>query len=146
MRLPSPWIALMHELSICESVLKQMVAIAGSGNASGVLSITLRVGPLSGVEPELLRAAFPLVAHGTPCEATRIEIETIPVLVQCKNCLAMSEVPPNRLVCASCGTWRVAVRSGDEMLLARVELHGGSKSDDEAAYLMSQKAGEQISV
>ncbi len=146
MKSPPPWMALMHELSICEAVLQQALTIARSNNGSSVLSITLRIGPLSGVEPELLRAAFPLVAHGTRCEAAQIDIQTIPVVVRCNHCSTVSEVSPNRLVCASCGAWQVTLMSGDDMLLESVELRVNAKSHYQAECFPRPREGEQISV
>jgi hydrogenase nickel incorporation protein HypA/HybF len=112
----------MHELAICESVLQQVLAVASSRNLPHVARITLRIGPLAGVEPDLVRLAFPIVAAGTTCADASLEIEIAPVEVRCRLCDAKSGVPPNRLLCATCGTWRVKVVSGDEMLLSSVEL------------------------
>jgi hydrogenase nickel incorporation protein HypA/HybF len=112
----------MHELIVCESVLRQVLAIAEAHKASRVGRIFLTIGPLAGVEPHLLLSAFPLVAAGTLCEAAEIEIETAAVRVECSICGASSGAQPNRLLCAACGNWRVALSSGDEMLLSRVEL------------------------
>jgi hydrogenase nickel incorporation protein HypA/HybF len=82
----------------------------------------LRIGKLAGVEPDLLRRAFPMVAAGTPCEGAVLDIEDSPVTVCCRLCGATSGVAPNRLLCGACGEWRVTVVSGDELLLASVEL------------------------
>jgi hydrogenase nickel incorporation protein HypA/HybF len=112
----------MHELAICQSVLEQVLAVASSPNKRQIGRITLRIGPLAGVEPALLRIAFPLVAVGTPCEGAMLEIEETSVRVRCQTCGSTSDVPPNRLLCADCGAWRVTVVSGDEMLLANVTL------------------------
>jgi hydrogenase nickel incorporation protein HypA/HybF len=112
----------MHELAICRSVLQQVLAAAAPVDMRAIGRITLRIGPLSGVEPDLLRAAFPLVAAGTPCEGAIIAIEGMCVLVRCKTCGATSVVRPNRLLCGDCGEWRVALVSGDEMMLASIEL------------------------
>jgi len=87
-----------------------------------VAKVTLRIGPLAGVEPRLLRAAFPLAAAGTCCAAARLHFETVCVRVRCNLCGAASEVRPNRLVCGICGTWRVAVLEGDDLRLESVEL------------------------
>jgi len=111
----------VHELAICQSILAQAVVIADAQRAGRVKSITLRIGPLAGVEPDLLRAAFPLVAAGTACEAATLFIETIDVTVECHHCSTVSEARPNRLLCAACGTWRVTLRSGDEMRLDSIE-------------------------
>ncbi len=53
--------SLVHELSICEAVLHEVLAIAEAQRARRVGRITLRLGPLAGVEPDLVRLAFPLV-------------------------------------------------------------------------------------
>jgi hydrogenase nickel incorporation protein HypA/HybF len=111
----------MHELAICRSMLQQVLAIAASNDMPAVGRITLRIGPLAGVEPGLLRAAFPIVAAGTPCEGATIEIESMAVRVLCRHCGSTSIVRPNCLLCASCGDWQVALLSGDEMLLASIE-------------------------
>jgi hydrogenase nickel incorporation protein HypA/HybF len=112
----------MHELAICQSVLAQALAVAASHDGRSVGRITLRIGPLAGVEPDLLSAAFPIVAAGTPCDGAILAIETIDVQVRCRNCGATAVVRPNRLLCAACGGWQVTLLSGDEMLLASVDL------------------------
>jgi hydrogenase nickel incorporation protein HypA/HybF len=112
----------MHELAICQSVLRQVVVIAESHRAGQVKTITLRIGPLAGVEPGLLLAAFPLVAAGTRCQSAQIEIKTIGVRVECQLCGASSGARANRLLCATCGTWQVTLLSGDEMQIDSIEL------------------------
>lgn len=124
----------MHELAICESVLRQVLAIAAAHGARRVGRICLTIGPLAGVEPHLLLSAFPLVAAGTLCAAAEIQMATAAVRVECSICGASSGARPNRLLCAACGAWRVALISGDEMLLSSVELFETvqSRQGDEA--------------
>jgi hydrogenase nickel incorporation protein HypA/HybF len=112
----------MHELAICQALLRQVLAVAANRCSRRIGRIKLRIGPLSGVEPALLKSAFPLVAAGTPCEGTIIEIEEIPVRVRCRICGSTSQARSNRLLCTDCGTWRVTLMSGDDMSLASVEL------------------------
>jgi hydrogenase nickel incorporation protein HypA/HybF len=112
----------MHELSVCQSLIGQVKRIAAERSAIGVTGITLHIGPLSGVEPELLRQAFPLARAGTIAEQANLVIETLPVRVHCAACLAETDALPNRLLCGSCGDWHTRLISGDELLLASVEL------------------------
>jgi hydrogenase nickel incorporation protein HypA/HybF len=112
----------MHELSICLSLLDQVQAIAAQHQATAVQRILLRVGPLSGVEAPLLANAYPLAAAGTIAEHAVLEIESMPVRVHCSVCGADSQALPNRLLCAECGSWRTRLISGDEMVLANLEL------------------------
>jgi len=112
----------MHELSVCLALLDQVEAIARERGASAVARIRLRIGPLSGVEAPLLESAFSLAAAGTLAEGAALDIENAPVLVRCRACGAESEAVPNRLICGACGDYRTQVVSGDEMLLASLEL------------------------
>jgi hydrogenase nickel incorporation protein HypA/HybF len=112
----------MHELSVCLALLEQVETIAREHGATGVERIVLRVGPLSGVEPPLLENAYPMAAAGTIAESAVLDIEPAPVRVRCSRCGAETAAEPNRLVCGRCGDYRTRVISGEEMLLAQVEL------------------------
>jgi len=109
----------MHELAISQAVLAQACAIA---QARRVALINLCIGPLAGVEPHLLTAAFPFAAAGTCCAGARLTIITTCVHVECQSCGAESRAKPNRLLCAACGDWRVALLSGDELRIDSLEL------------------------
>ena len=112
----------MHELSVCQALIEQVVGIAREHNATAVERVLLRVGPLSGVEPALLMTAYPIAAAGTPAEGAVLEVEQAAVTVRCRACGHEAEVPPNRLLCPACGDYHTEMLSGDELLLARVEL------------------------
>ena len=111
----------MHELSLCLSLMQQVEAIAAEQNASRVTGISLSIGPLSGVEPDLLRNAYPLATAGTIAEEAELTIESADVIVHCSQCDGETTVAPNKLVCGSCGDFRTRVISGDELTLMRLE-------------------------
>ena len=77
---------------------------------------------MSGIEPGLLAQAFPLARAGTVAEKAALIIESLPVRVRCQSCGAESETTPNRLLCGQCGDNQIQLLSGDEMLLASMEL------------------------
>lgn len=112
----------MHELSICIALMQQVQDIARERDAGRVDRIVVQIGPLSGVEARLLEQAWPLASTGTLAEAAELVIENAPVKVRCTQCAAVSEVVPNRLLCSACGDFRTRLISGDEMLLASMEL------------------------
>lgn len=112
----------MHELSICQEIIIQVNDIAFQNQASVIESITLQVGPLSGVEAPLLKQAFPFAAAQTIAKNAELIIEELPVIVECKQCGTHSTVIPNKLICSQCGDYHTQLISGDEMLLASVEL------------------------
>ena len=119
----------MHELSLCLALLEQVQKIADEHQARRVVRIVVQMGPLSGVEARLLQQAYPLAAAGSIAEAAELVIETCPVRVECTQCSAVSEVVPNRLLCSQCGDYRTRVQSGDELLLAHVELNVVREAD-----------------
>lgn len=118
----------MHELSVCLSLLDQVRAIAHEHDAGAVTRIEVKVGPLSGVEAELLQHAYPLAVAGTIAENAELVIETADIVVRCDQCGVESAAAANRLLCGSCGDYRTSIVSGDELILQRVELDEQSPS------------------
>lgn len=112
----------MHELAICQALMDQVEDIASQRDAVSVTGIQLGIGPLSGVESQLLKDAYPFASSGTIAENSQLFIESLPVRVHCDQCEKESETVPNKLVCRHCGNWRTTLVSGDELLLMRVEL------------------------
>ena len=112
----------MHELSICQSLLDQVESIALERNAQYVTLIVVGIGPLSGVESQLLKNAYAFASAGTVAEDAELIIENLPVRVKCNQCGCESDVLPNKLVCKQCGDWRTTLLSGDELMLMSVEL------------------------
>ena len=114
----------MHEMSICQGLMDQVERIAAEQKASRVDSISLSIGPLSGVEPDLLKRAYEVARLHTVAENAELEIRTGPVVVECRICGASGEAQVNRLLCPSCGNWQVNLVQGDELLLLRLEVSG----------------------
>jgi hydrogenase nickel incorporation protein HypA/HybF len=112
----------MHELAVCGALIEQVERIAREQQARSVELIGIAIGPLSGVEPQLLEQAYPLAAAGTLAEGATLQIESAPVRVHCDACGQDTDAMANRLVCAHCGNWRTSLLSGDELLLTRVEI------------------------
>jgi hydrogenase nickel incorporation protein HypA/HybF len=63
-----------------------------------------------------------VAAAGSVAEDAELILEHMPVKVRCRSCGDESEAVPNRLVCGHCGDYHTDLISGDEMLLARLEL------------------------
>jgi hydrogenase nickel incorporation protein HypA/HybF len=113
----------MHELSVCQALLSQVTEIAHRERANRVTRIHLRIGPLSGVVPELLEQAFSIARAGTIADQAELLAEPQPIRVRCSQCGAESDASVSRLLCGVCGDYRTRLISGDELLLASVEMH-----------------------
>lgn len=111
----------MHELSICQALVSQ-VEDAVRLRPGRVQRVCVGVGPLSGIEPQLLEDAYPLACASTCAEGSQLAIEPMKIRVRCRICGAESDAAPNRLLCGACGDWRTDLVSGDELMLLRIEL------------------------
>ena len=112
----------MHELAICRELVAQVSRVAQSHHARRVVSVTVRVGALSGVEPRLLESAYPLVSAGTRARESKLVLEVCALRVRCLECGAQSQPQAASLRCGTCRGRSVEILSGQELLLASVEL------------------------
>lgn len=70
---------------------------------------------------ELLATAFELARAGTLAAEAGLVIEELPVQ-HFSSCGAETGAHPNRLLCGQCGELRTRLISGDELVLASLEL------------------------
>ena len=112
----------MHELAICQSLMKQVENIILEHKAKRIVSIVVGIGPLSGIEAQLLKNAYPVASAGTVADGAELIIEHLPVRVKCRQCGGESDALPNKLICQHCGDWQTTLISGDELMLMSVEL------------------------
>lgn len=112
----------MHELSICKNLMSQVEDIARMHNSDHVSSIVVAIGPLSGIDAQLLKNAYPIVSTGTVAEEAELIVEKFPVRVKCTQCGNESDVLPNNLICKKCGNCQTRLINGDELMLISVEL------------------------
>jgi hydrogenase nickel incorporation protein HypA/HybF len=112
----------MHELAVCQSLLREVDRVARENGSKSVTRMFVAIGPLSGIEAPLLERAFSIARLNTVAESAVLEIEQSEVIVWCDDCSKASTVRANKLLCAKCGTWKVSLKSGDELMLKRVEL------------------------
>lgn len=115
------WSLNVHELAVCQALLGQVEDLAQEHHATSVATISLQIGPLSGVEIPLLRNAWPLASAGSIAETAELLIDRCPIRVHCETCGAESEASINRLLCGECGDYHTRLLSGDEMTLAQIE-------------------------
>ncbi len=118
----------MHELAICQSLLASVEQTVRSHKAQAASKVTVSIGPLSGIEPPLLKRAWTIARAGTLAQNALLTISVTPLIVKCSACGHEGHAQANRLICEHCSDWRVTLLSGDEMLLSSVEL-------DETCYM-----------
>lgn len=120
----------MHEFSICQALLQQLEELVARHGAQGVRRVTVQVGPLSGVEPDLLSVAFAVARLRSCAESAELVLESLPLRIRCLDCAEQAEAAQDRLCCPACGSPRTQLVSGDELLLRQVELSIAPESSD----------------
>jgi hydrogenase nickel incorporation protein HypA/HybF len=83
--------------------------------------------------PELLQQAYTVARAGTIADEAELVTESQPIVVKCLECGAESEVETNNMLCRSCSSYRTQVMSGDELLLASVELNRRDEAEEASA-------------
>ena len=112
----------MHELAVCQSLIAQVEQTLQAHQPCNVERILVKIGPLSGIEADLLLNAFSIAKMGTLAEKAVLQIEHQDIMVHCTDCGQDFKVKINNLSCPECGNWRTRLISGNEMLLQSIEL------------------------
>jgi hydrogenase nickel incorporation protein HypA/HybF len=113
----------MHELGIAQSALDLALDRARAEKASRIRGICMRVGALSGVDPEALEFAFTAILPGTAAEGAVVKIERLPIVLHCPVC-GRDFRPPADLAfdCPSCGHGGATLKQGRELELVHLEV------------------------
>jgi hydrogenase nickel incorporation protein HypA/HybF len=112
----------VHELSLIASVFDILEEKAREHGASRVTAVVLQVGRMSGVVPDLLESAFDSYKKGTLAEGARLEIVIVPVKLRCPDCGGASVREDADFSCAACGSRRVEIVEGREIVVEKIEL------------------------
>jgi len=112
----------MHELSVATALVEQAEESAKNAGAARVLSVSVVVGKLSGVQPEALDFAFSVASEGTFLENSRLIIEAPPLKVKCVNCGAETFPSYPELSCVSCGSADTKIVQGREFVFKSMEI------------------------
>ena len=104
----------MHEFGIVQTWL---AAAREAARGRPLAALRVRVGALSGVEPDALAFAFEAAAPDA-----RLDVETVPATRQCDACSAVFPFPGNGPACPACGSSRATWRSGFEIELVSATL------------------------
>jgi hydrogenase nickel incorporation protein HypA/HybF len=109
----------MHEYSLVSAMVDRVEKEARARHAVAVHRLGVRLGALSGVEPELFASAFTLVRQGLLKDA-ELEIRRAEAAWACPSCGAA--IPAGGVLrCAACDVPAKLV-SGDEILLEQIEM------------------------
>lgn len=76
----------MHEFSITQSILNQVLSEAQKHNAQRINKIRLQIGEGSAIVPESINFYFDQMKIGTLAEKAILEFEIVTIKVRCLQC------------------------------------------------------------
>ncbi|VAY87922.1 [NiFe] hydrogenase nickel incorporation protein HypA [hydrothermal vent metagenome] len=112
----------MHEYSIVQSLLNQCEDNAKANDATKVTKVVVKIGVMSGVEPDLLQSAFDTFKNGTICDDCEYIQNIQPIKIQCLSCNTTSELEKNEYACPKCQSVELDVIDGEDLMLMQLEL------------------------
>ena len=111
----------MHELGICDALLKMVDSVAKDEGLECVKKVTVEVGTLSGVIPAYLSDCWTAVTDGTAYQDTCFVVETLPGTARCLDCGAEFIAELEHLRCPDCGGEKLTPLTGRDLTLKEIE-------------------------
>ena len=110
----------MHELGICDALLKMVRNIAQEEDLQEISRITIEIGSLSGVMPNYMADCWVAVTDGTELQDVEFVIEEVAGTAQCMDCGEEFVADLNRLCCPHCGGNKLAPLTGRDLTLKEI--------------------------
>jgi hydrogenase nickel incorporation protein HypA/HybF len=113
----------MHEMGIAQAALQQIAAQAQQAGAAHVHRIVLRIGTLSGVDPDALRFAMEIALPESSAAGAEFVIEIVPARARCPKCSGEFAPADGYLFeCPHCHALGGTILQGKELDLASLEI------------------------
>jgi hydrogenase nickel incorporation protein HypA/HybF len=111
----------LHELSIAAAILDRVAAEAARYAGARFTKVGVRVGELSGVDPEALSFGFEALTMKSPWERLALEIEYCPRMQHCRQCQHTFPSANYETECPMCGAGDTILAAGEELDIAFIE-------------------------
>ena len=110
----------MHELGICDALLKMVRGIAKDEALDEISRITVEVGSLSGVVPAYMADCWEAATDGTELQDVEFVIEELEGTARCLDCGAEFVADVNRLRCPKGDGDKLTPLTGRDLTLKEI--------------------------
>ena len=111
----------MHELGLCDALLKKLREVAEESELEGVNFMSLEIGSLSGVVPSFMEDCWQAVIDGTEFSQTKLFVTSVPGKARCADCGCEFEVDLDKMFCPQCSGRRLIPVSGNDITITQIE-------------------------
>ena len=112
----------MHELSIAYEINDIVDQYIKAEQKKFIKSIRLRIGKLQSVLPDSLIFCFEAINSTGDSVAPKLEIEQVPITIECNKCGSINQIEDYTFHCIDCGSTDIKVITGNELSLKEIEL------------------------
>jgi hydrogenase nickel incorporation protein HypA/HybF len=112
----------MHEFSIADELLKQVLSVADQNGADVVGDVILEVGKARLIIPEVMLSAWEGVTRDTIAEGSRLILEEVDPAARCRRCGREFSVEIDNYLCPDCEIADCDLLRGNDIILKSVVL------------------------
>lgn len=117
----------MHELGVVFYVIRDVKKVAIENEISRIHTVTLEIGEVSTVVPDLLIDCWKWAIKKEPIlEDAQLLIEQIPAITHCENCGENYETVKYAKVCPHCQSENTYLVQGNEFNIKEIEVYDES--------------------
>lgn len=112
----------MHELGIVYHIIRDVENVARANGVSRVSSVTLLLGEVSGVVPDLLLDAWRWAADKKPItQGAELIVEPVEAVTHCEACGRDYATVEHGKTCPHCGSGETYLLQGQEVMIKQIE-------------------------
>ncbi|HUU05713.1 MAG TPA: hydrogenase maturation nickel metallochaperone HypA [Patescibacteria group bacterium] len=112
----------MHEGAIAAALIQSALELREEENFSSIKTLTVLIGRLHHVVPEVLQNHFRILKkEHPPLSRSRLVIEIAPLRITCRACGQETPIERPTFACSSCQATDIEITSGREMHLKEIE-------------------------
>ena len=111
----------MHEGAIAAALIQDILEVREKENLSAVKTVTVLIGRLHHVVPDVLQNHYKILKKECPALArSKLVIEIAPIRITCRACNKETLIEHPAFACASCHSTAIEITSGREMHLKEI--------------------------
>jgi len=121
----------MHEMGIANSILEGVAAELRRRPGSRATKVGVRIGELSGVDPDALSFAFEAITLDTQFAGLVLDVEYVAYRRRCRNCGNEYDIHNYEILCPACGNLNADRTRGDELEFTYLEIEDINPEDSQ---------------